>query len=567
MSEMKWWQTAVFYQIYPRSFADGNGDGIGDVAGMIAKLDYLKDLGVDGIWLSPHFPSPMCDCGYDVSDYQNVAPEYGTLDEFQRFIEEAHQRGIRVILDLVLNHTSDQHPWFIESRSSRDNPKRDWYIWKDGKNGQLPTNWFSTFGGSAWEFDPQTDAYYYHYFFAGQPDLNYHNPLVVEAMWETVRWWLRRGVDGFRLDAVGTIFEDETYPDQTSGITLDELQMLARQAKTKAEHEHVNEMFKLMFGHQVDKPGVHDLMRGLRQVMDEFPDRVLVGETDDIAFYGDGNNELHLNFNFPLMRTDRITPAWVRQNQDLRLSVLPAGAWPCNTLGNHDTDRLFSRYGDGQHDAEIARLNLALMLTLKGTPFLYNGEEIGMTDLIIPDLSLLRDPLSTVLHYPVELQMGMSEPEAALSASKHGRDKCRTPLQWDNLPNGGFCPPQITPWLPVNPNYAEGVNVAEQSQNPDSLLNFYRTMLRVHKYTPALRQGDYQPLLENDPNVLAFIRFTAQQKVLVAMNYSAEAQCVALELPGLHIERIHSSHPRHSADDRCSQFPLSPFEVFIGKLD
>jgi alpha-glucosidase len=297
VDELTWWQKGVFYQIYPRSFADGNGDGIGDFYGMIERLDYLRELGIDAVWLSPHYPSPNADCGYDVADYVGVAPEYGTLDDFERFLDGAHQRGIRVILDLVLNHTSDQHPWFIESKSSRDNQKRDWYVWRDGKEGGPPNNWYSSFGGSAWEYDSVTEQYYYHYFLKEQPDLNWRNPAVKRALWDAVCFWLDRGVDGFRLDAIGTIFERPDFADQTAEFTQRELVQALHAAQTQEEQERLAEYWKIMFEYQLDQPGVHELMQELRALVDEYSDRMLVGESEDIAYYGDGTNELHLAFN------------------------------------------------------------------------------------------------------------------------------------------------------------------------------------------------------------------------------------------------------------------------------
>jgi len=474
MSDLKWWQKAVFYQIYPRSFADGDGDGIGDLQGMIDRLDYLQDLGIDAIWLSPHYPSPQADCGYDISNYTDVAPEYGTLDDFKRFLDGAHQRGIRLILDWVLNHTSDQHPWFIESRSSRNNPKRDWYIWRDGKGDGPPNNWYSTFGGSAWEYDPATGQYYYHCFLKQQPDLNWRNPQVKQAMWDATRFWLDLGVDGFRLDAIGTIFENPAFPDHTCQLTQLELYQADRTASSDEEREWVTKQAEAMFEHQMEQPGMHELMQELRRVVDEYPDRMLVGEDEEIAYYGEGDNELHLVFNFPLMKTERLTPAWVRANQRERLAALPPGAWPCNTLGNHDTPRIYSRYGDGQNDAALARISLALMLTLRGTPFLYNGEEIGMTNLLLQDIAQFRDTLVVGVYHLAVNELKMPEADALAIAASINRDGCRTPMQWADAPNAGFSPAGVPTWLPVNPNYTQGVNVASQLGDPDSLFSFYR---------------------------------------------------------------------------------------------
>lgn len=563
-SSYKWWQKAVFYQIYPRSFADGNGDGIGDLAGIRSRLDYLKDLGIDAIWLSPHYPSPMCDCGYDVADYTDVAPEYGTLDEFNRFLDEAHQRGIRVILDLVLNHTSDQHPWFLESRSNLDNPKRDWYIWKKGKDGLPPNDWSATFGGPAWQLDPLTMEYYYHFFFKGQPDLNWQNPEVKEAMWNVVRFWFRMGVDGFRLDAVGTVFEDERWLDNRLPYTVDDMHGLSKAASTPAEHRQVHRKWMRLFQQQVDQPGVHKLMKELRNVVNEFDDRVLVGETEDIAFYGSGNDELHLSFNFPLMHTRLITPAWVRANQETRLAALPRGAWPCNTLGNHDSSRMISSFGDGIHNRELAEVNLAMLLFIKGTPFLYNGEEIGMTDFLLSEVSQLRDPLSNQI-FDLEIKAGTDLQQAVAIAARRGRDICRTPMQWKNAPQAGFCPPDASPWLPVNPNYAQGINVEQQLAAPGSLLNAYRRLLAVRKQNPALQVGEYEPLLPRSRSVLAFTRISPRQTCLIVINYTPFKRSIQLsELK--HFKKMLFFNRTESAVTASGRLSLEPYEVWVGEL-
>jgi alpha-glucosidase len=573
MNNHKWWQKAVFYQIYPHSFADGNGDGISDFPGMTAKLDYLQDLGIDGIWLSPHYPSPFFDCGYDISDYTNVGPEYGTLADFKRFLGEAHRRDIGVILDMVLNHTSDQHQWFLESRSSRDNPRRDWYIWRDGINGGPPNNWDASFGGSAWEHDAATGQYYYHFFFKEQPDLNWRNPEVKQAMWNAIRFWLDLGVDGFRLDAIGTVFENPDMPDHT-GQSLLELQREGIDAKTQEEFNRLETKWKTLFQYQVDLPEVHDLMKELRQIVDTYNDRVLVGETDDIRFYGKGEDELHLAFNFPLMQVDGpLTPTWIRDNQKSRLASLPPQAWPCNTLGNHDAPRVFNRYGEGRgtshvHDTARARLSLALMLTLRGTPFLYNGEEIGMTDFYLTDPALFRDNTSTYA-YPLLVNLVGKSPEEALKmAAMYGRDKCRTPMQWSHAPNAGFCPAGVTPWLPVNPNYAQGINVADQKNDPHSLWNFYKRLLQVRRSAPALITGDYTPLHEEAEDYLAFMRITPDgiQKCLVILSYSPQPLEIPFDLPENQARLVYSSSTRSQAVESLANIQLQPFEIYIAEV-
>lgn len=528
-SQFKWWQSAVFYQIYPRSFADGNGDGMGDFQGMLDKLDYLKELGVDAVWLSPHFPSPYIDCGYDISDYEDVAPEYGDLKTFKKFLDGLHERGMHLILDLVMNHTSDKHQWFIESSSSKDNPKRDWYIWKPGKEGNPPTNWYSTFGGSAWEYDEKTGEYYYHFFFKEQPDLNWNNPEVRKAMFDSVRFWLDMGVDGFRLDAVGTIFEDERYLDHEAKMDLGQLMRLERTAETTEEKLALYNNWKEMFKYQIELPGVHQIMRELRLVINEYEDRVLVGETDEIAYYGNGDDELHLNFNFPMMKVPYLTAEHVRNNQKERLSQLPAGAWPCNTLGNHDVSRMYTHFGDGKHNEQQVRLNLTLLLTLKGTPFLYNGEEIGMSDYFLTDSASFRDSLAFSYYQMAKDLLNADEATAISAGAEHGRDKCRTPLQWSNEENAGFSPKNVIPWLPVNSDYRQGVNVVDQMKQSGSLWRYYQTLLALRKGSEALKVGEYRLIEETPTDVLAFSRFTAGEEVIILLNFSDSEKSVKIE--------------------------------------
>ena len=592
MSELKWWQTAVFYQIYPRSFADGDGDGIGDFKGIIGKLDYLEDLGIDAIWLSPHFPSPNWDCGYDISDYTDVAPEYGTLDDFKTFLEESHKRNIRVILDLVLNHTSDEHPWFLESKSSRDNTKADWYVWLDSPlpEGDVspeaklsgegtgvrvpPNNWQSCFDGEAWTYVPERGQYYYHYFMKQQPDLNWRNPEVKKAMWGAARFWLDLGVDGYRLDALGTIYEDPNLTPHDVPMNLAELRRFSETAKTPKEIKLKDKYWHDMFKHQWGGPGLHDLMKELRAILNEYDgDRMLVGEDDNIDFHGDGQNELHLVFNFPLYRTGRITPSHIRNNQRQRLArldELPTRGWPCNTLGNHDDSRVYTHLGDKQHDADLARLYAALVLTLKGTPFLYNDEEIGMTDLIITDPSRLRDTMATWYYDRLVNELMIDPAEAALRAGEMSRDKSRTPMQWSNNPNGGFSPADMETWLPVNPNYKKGINVRDQEHNPDSLLNYYKRLLRVRKDTPALIAGEYIPLHRTAKEYFSFLRAGGGQTILVVLNFSKAkleldfSRVKEIKDRGLHL--LFSSAVRSHIDLDPKDLRLGAFEAFIAEV-
>ena len=570
MSNLKWWQKAVFYQIYPRSFADGNGDGIGDFKGMAEKLDYLSALGIDAIWLSPHFPSPNWDWGYDVSNYTNVAPEYGTMQDFNTFLAEAHKRNIRLILDFVLNHTSDEHPWFLESKSSRENPKADWYVWADTP----PNNWQSCFEGDAWTYVPERDQYYYHYFMRQQPDLNWHNPEVKKAMWDVVRFWLDLGVDGYRLDAMGTIYEDPNLTPHSVPMNLAELRRFSELAKTPKEKKLAGKYWHEMFKYQWAGPGLHDLMKELRSIIDDYDgDRMLVGEDHDVAYMGNGNDELHLVFNFPLIRTEPITPSFIRRNQKERLSqldALPVRGWPCNTLGNHDDSRIHTRHGDKQHDAALARLHAALVLTLKGTPFLYNGEEIGMDDYIITDPTKLRDTMATWYYNSSVKDLDVPPEEAAIRAGEMSRDKNRTPMQWSNNPNAGFSPLGVETWLPVNPDYKNGINVRDEEHNPASLLNYYKLLLKVRKQTPALIEGEYLPLNTSAKEYFSFLRTSDRQMVLVILNFSEGHLELDFshtkEIKGRNLRVIFSSTERLRTTKPPRGLTISPFEVFIAEV-
>jgi alpha-glucosidase len=571
MTTLKWWQTAVFYQIYPRSFADGNGDGIGDFKGITEKLDYLADLGINALWLSPHFPSPNWDCGYDISDYCNVAPEYGTMDDFKIFLDEAHKRNLRVVLDLVLNHTSDEHPWFIESKSSRDNPKADWYVWVDTP----PNNWQSCFDGEAWTYSPERNQYYYHFFMKQQPDLNWHNPEVKKAMWDAARFWLDLGVDGFRLDAIGTIFEDSELTPHTVPMNLAEIRRFSEKAVTPKEKKNAEKLWVEMFKYQVDRPGVHGLMKELRAILDEYEgDRMLVGEDENISYIGNGKNELHLVFNFPLMKVEKITPAHIRKNQKERLAQLDAlsakRGWPCNTLGNHDRSRIRSAFGDKIHDAELARLNAALVLTLRGTPFLYNGEEIGMTDYMLKDIAEVKDTMGSWYYHAIVTDMGVHPEEAMTRTAEMTRDKNRTPMQWSNNPNAGFSPDGVSTWLPINPNYKDGINVREQEGNPASLLNYYKKLISVRNQNPALVEGEYLPLHTTAKDYFAFLRVSGKQTALVVLNYSGNRLELnfsrAKELKGKSLHTLFSSAGRSHVEENPSALAVSVFEVYIAEV-
>ena len=497
-----WWQTGVIYQIYPRSFQDSSGDGIGDLPGITRRLEYLSDtLGVDVIWLSPIYPSPMHDFGYDVADYCDIHPMFGTMDDFDRLLQETHRRRLKLILDLVPNHTSDEHPWFIESRGSRGGPKRDWYIWRDpAPDGGPPNNWLSHFGGPAWTFDKKTGQYYLHQFVKQQPDLNYRNPDVVEAMLNNMRFWLDRGVDGFRVDVIGLMMKDPEFRDEPLNPNWDGIYPF-----TRLQHIYTANL-----------PEVHNLIIGMRAVLDSYEERMMVGETylpnDELMkYYGTPDKlECHLPFNFQLILARWNAPG-VRKMVDDYEAVLPADAWPNWVLGNHDQHRLATRVGPSQ--ARVANL---LLLTLRGTPTCYYGDELGMENVPIPP-EKIQDPPA------------VNQPEFAHLV---GRDPERTPMQWDVSPNAGFSAPDVQDlWLPLAANYRE-VNVVSELRDPHSFLNFYRKLLATRKATPALLWGDYSSheldSAEAQENCFVYERRTEEQRVLVALNFSGQDQTMRL---------------------------------------
>jgi alpha-glucosidase len=461
---------------------DSNGDGVGDLPGILSRLDYCHWLGVDALWLSPVFPSPMADFGYDVSDYTDIHPLFGTLHDFDALLAEAHRLGMRVLLDYVPNHTSDQHPWFIQSRSSRENPYRDWYIWRDpAPDGGPPNNWRSVFGGSAWQWEEHTGQYFLHSYLKEQPDLNWRNPDVQRAMFEVLRFWLGRGVDGFRVDAISRLIKDAAFRDDPPNPHY-----------TPGQDPY----YQLLPTYSRDQPELRDVIRRMRQVLDEYGDRVMIGEAylplpRLLTYYEAG---VHFPFNFQLIKLAWDPPA-IRQVIDTYEAALSEQHWPNWVLGNHDNPRIATRVGPAQ-----ARVAAMLLLTLRGTPTMYYGDEIGMRDVpILP--ALARDP------------WGKNVPGFGL-----GRDPQRTPMQWSGEPHAGFT--TATPWLPVAEDYPR-VNVLAQRQAPTSLLNLYRRLLRLRGAEPALHVGRYTPVA-TDERALVYQRTFAGTHFLVALNFRAE---------------------------------------------
>ncbi len=520
-----WWQHGVVYQIYPRSFMDTNGDGIGDLEGIRARLDHLAWLGVDAIWLSPIFPSPMADFGYDVSDYTDIDPLFGTLAEFDRLLADAHARGIRVILDWVPNHTSDRHAWFVESRSSRTSPKRDWYVWRDpAPGGGPPNNWVSVFGGSAWQLDPASGQYYLRSFLVEQPDLNWRNPEVVDAMHGVLRFWLERGVDGFRIDVIHRIAKDPLYRDNPAS---------AEPGPGFGGQVHV---------HDENHADVHALLRGIRAVLDAYPERMTVGEVyimdpaQVASYYGRGD-ELHLAFNFSFLRAPWSAEAFAREIERFE-GLLPPDAWPDNVLSNHDVPRHASRYDDPRHGEARARMAALLLLTLRGTPFLYFGEELGMRNGEVPP-ERLQDPLARTLH------------------PKLSRDPERTPMHWDGSAGAGFTTGE--PWLPIAADFAVR-NVAAQRADRGSILWLYKDLLALRRGTPALERGAYRALASK-PGVLAYERHHAGSRALVALNFG-ESACSA-GLPSARVNGGLHTQAGAALPANAAQLELGPSEAAV----
>jgi len=482
-AEKIWWRDGVVYQIYPRSFADTNGDGIGDLNGIIQHLDYLAELGIDAVWYSPFFPSPDVDFGYDVSNYTDIDPQYGKLADFDRLVDESHKRGIKVILDLVLNHTSTQHPWFVESRKGKDNPYSDWYIWRDAKpDGSLPNNWEAIFGTAGWEFDPVRGQYYYHMFYPQQADLNWRNPEVRKACLDVFRFWLDRGADGFRLDVFSNYFKHPDLPDNPPAIGL----------RAFDRQKHI---------YDSNQPEMIPFLREMRELLDSYPDRYAVGETflanpENVAQYT-APGLIHAAFDFEMLHC-HWNPACYLKAILTTERAMDTESWPVYTLNNHDTSRSASRFHADESDERL-KVAATLLMTIRGTPFIYYGEEIGMRNIHIPRREI-KDGVAKK-YWPIF----------------DGRDKNRSPMQWNGKFNSGFSTGK--PWLPVHPNYVKR-NVEVQKQDPRSLFNFYRKLIQVRRESTALRSGLFHPVTFDPRKVLAYLRQDQNQTALVILNFS-----------------------------------------------
>jgi oligo-1,6-glucosidase len=511
--ERAWWKEAVVYQIYPRSFYDSNGDGIGDIRGIIAKLDYLKELGVDVVWLSPVYKSPNDDNGYDISDYREIMDEFGTMEDWEEMLEEMHKRGIKLVMDLVVNHTSDEHPWFIESRKSKDNPYRDYYIWRPGKDGKEPNNWESNFGGSAWEYDETTGEYYLHLFSKKQPDLNWENPKVRREVYDMMKFWLDKGIDGFRMDVINMISKVPELPD----------------GEPKRGKKYASGKRYYMNG-----PRVHEFLQEMnREVLSKY-DIMTVGETpgvtpkEGILYTDPSRHELNMVFQFEHVGLDSgpggkwdIRPwslADLKKTMTKWQKELEGKGWNSLYLNNHDQPRAVSRFGDdGKYRVESAKMLATFLHMMQGTPYIYQGEEIGMTNVRFPSIEYYRD-IETLNMYKERVEEYGEDPQKVMEKIYYkGRDNARTPMQWDDSENAGFT--TGTPWIPVNPNYKE-INVKAALADPKSVFHYYKKLIQLRKQHDIIVYGTYDLILEDDPYIYAYIRTLGNEKLIVITNFS-----------------------------------------------
>ena len=551
--EKKWWKESVVYQIYPKSFKDSNGDGVGDIRGIIQKLDYLKELGVNVLWISPMLESPQDDNGYDISDYRRIYEEYGTMEDYEELLCEAHKRSIRILMDLVVNHTSDEHNWFIESRKSKDNPYRDYYIWKDPVNGKEPNNWGGAFGGSAWEYDPQTQMYYLHLFSKKQPDLNWENEKVRQEVYDMMKFWCEKGIDGFRMDVISMISKDQRFPDG----------------------EMNNGLYGDFGPYCVHGPRVHEFLQEMNQKVLSKYDIMTVGETAGVTieeaqkYAGDDRNELNMVFQFEHVESGcGDYGKWTTAKYDFKefknimikwQEELQGKAWNSLFLGNHDQPRSVSRFGN---DNPVYRETSAKMLAtcihmMQGTPYVYQGEELGMTNIYFGKLEDYRD-IESINYFKEFTESGLMTPEHMMKCLMlRSRDNARTPMQWDDSKQAGFT--EGEPWIKVNPNYKK-INAAQQFEDPDSVFHYYQKLIRLRKEKDIIVYGEFEPLYREDEQIFAYTRKQDQEKLLTVCNFSDKnaevevpeefkgAECLITNLGRKEFER---------------KIVLNPYEAFV----
>ena len=556
--ERKWWKESVVYQIWPRSFYDGNGDGIGDIKGIIQKLDYLKELGINVVWLSPVYKSPNDDNGYDISDYKAIMEDAGTMADMEELIYEMHERGLKLIMDLVVNHTSDEHPWFIESRSSKNNSYRDYYIWKKGNNGNPPNNWASIFGGSVWEYDKKTDEYFLHLFSKKQPDLNWENPDVREKVYDIIKWWLDKDIDGFRMDAINMISKTEGLPD---GEKKD------------------NEIYGNGSPFFYNLPKVHEYLKEMNEKVLSKYDIMTVGETHWITleearkYVDQERNELDMCFLFDLTYLDSKSGKWQYNKwkltqmkkifNDWYKGLMDIG-WNSLFMNNHDQPRMVSRYGnDGKYRVESAKMLAAMIHTLPGTPYIYQGEEIGMTNVKFYDINDYKD-IETVNWYKEKKKAGLSEDEIMATIHFFSRDNSRTPVQWNDEKNAGFT--DGIPWIKCNPNY-KWINVKQSLTDADSIFHYYKKLIEIRKNNPVVIYGDYKELLKNNEEIYSYIKKLDNISLLVILNFYENEAIFNLpaEIKFCKKELLISNYVVDNIHD-ISKIILKPYEARVYKL-
>ena len=550
--EKKWWKEAVAYQIYPRSFMDSNNDGIGDLQGIISKLDYLKDLGIDVIWICPVYKSPNDDNGYDISDYQDIMSDFGTMEDFNELLSEIHKRNMKIIIDLVINHTIDEHPWFIESRSSKQNPKRDWYIWREGKDNKEPNNWESIFKGSAWEYDENTKEYYLHLFSKKQPDLNWENEDMRNEIYKMINWWLDKGIDGFRVDAISHINKEEGLVDMDNPDNL---------------------KYVPSFDKHMNVEGIHDYLRELKENTFSKYDIMTVGEANGVKaeqatdWVGENDGKFNMLFQFEhidLWNSSEFNLPNLKKVWNKWQVNLENDGWNALFIENHDITRVVSSWGDDTRFLKESAKALGLLYFMhKGTPFIYQGQEIGMTNVKFNDINEY-DDIRSINEYNQLINQGMSPKDALEHIWNTSRDNTRTPMQWDDSLNAGFS--KSNPWIHVNPNY-KYINVKEQLEDDDSILNFYKKMIKIKKSSECLIYGKYNLILEDDTNIFAYERILNDEKFLVICNLKSESSNYKYEKLTLKYENLILSNYNVDAHKDLNNFELKPWEARLYKIN
>jgi oligo-1,6-glucosidase len=558
MGKKEWWKKAVVYQIYPRSFFDSNGDGVGDLQGILSKLDYIAELGVDVIWLSPVYQSPNDDNGYDISDYLNIQEEFGTMADWEQLLQAVHQRGMKLIMDLVPNHTSDEHAWFVESRSSRDNPRRDWYIWRPGKDGSEPNNWESIFSGSAWEYDEQTDEYYLHLFSKKQPDLNWENPAVRKALFDMMTWWLDKGIDGFRVDAITHIKKQQGLKDMPNSDGK-------RYVPATAMH--------------LNQSGIQEFLQEMKETVLAKYDIMTVGESPGITpenaliFVDNEVGKFNMVFQFEHMDLDSGLNKWDVKPwrlKDLKNVItkwqkgLEGRGWNTSYLENHDQPRSVSRFGnDQQYHKESAKMLATFYMLLQATPYIYQGQEIGMTNVKFDVIDDYKDVEILNLYYE-STKDGKDQRELMAAIWAKGRDNARTPMQWDEREHAGFT--TGTPWIKINPNYKE-INVRRSLEDPCSIFHYYKKLIQLRKQYPIVVYGTYDLIAKDHEQVYAYTRTLEDEKWLILCNFTAQASPFTLpeEIKHKETELLISNYDVNSSDG-SSEFQLRPFESGVYRL-